>query len=132
MSEENVDRYRRVVEAFARRDLDAFLELFDPDVDFAPRSAELEGRSYSGHEGIRRWWETMFRLFAEYRAEIQEVQDLGDVTFGRLRLRGHGMESGAPMEQTQWHVVEWREGTVVRWRTLRSEAEALAATGMSE
>jgi ketosteroid isomerase-like protein len=132
MSEENVDRYRRVVEAFARRDLDAFLELFDPDVDFAPRSAELEGSSYRGHEGIRSWWETMFRLFSEYRAEIQEVQDLGDVTFGRLRLRGQGKESGAPMEQTQWHVVEWRQGTVVRWRTLRSEAEALEAAGMSE
>jgi len=91
MSEENVDRYRRVVEAFARRDLDAFLELFDPDVDVAPRSAELEGSSYRGHEGIRSWWETMFRLFSEYRAEIQEVQDLGDVTFGWLRLRpGNG------------------------------------------
>ena len=132
MSEENVDRYRRVVEAFAGKDLAAFLELFDPDVDFAPRSAELEGSSYRGHEGIRSWWETMFRLFSEYRAEIQEVQDLGDVTFGRLRLRGHGMESGAPMEQTQWHVVEWRQGTVVRWRTLRTEAQALEAAGTSE
>jgi ketosteroid isomerase-like protein len=132
MSEENVDRYRRVVEAFARRDLDAFLELFDPDADFAPRSAELEGGPYRGHEGIRSWWETMFRLFSEYHAEIQDVQDLGDVTFGRLRLRGHGMESGAPMEQMQWHVVEWRQGTVVRWRTVRSEAEALEAAGMSD
>jgi ketosteroid isomerase-like protein len=132
MSEENVDRYRRVVEAFARKDLDAFLGLFDRDVIFAPRSAEVEGSSYRGHEGLRGWWETMFSLFSEYRAEIQEVQSHGDVTFGRLRLRGHGMESGAPMEQTQWHVVEWRGGTVVRWRTLRSEAEALEAAGMSE
>ena len=74
----------------------------------------------------------MFRLFSEYRAEIQVLQDLGDVTFGRLRLRGHGMESGAPMEQTQWHVVEWQQGTVVRWRTLRSKAEALEAAGMSD
>ena len=71
MSEENVDRYRRVVEAFARRDLDAFLELFEPDVDFAPRSAELEGRSYRGHEGIGSRWEAMFRLFSEYTPEMQ-------------------------------------------------------------
>jgi len=132
MSEENVDRYRRVLDTFERRDLDACLELFDPDVDFAPRSAELEGSSYRGHEGIRSWWETMFTVFSEYRAEIHDVQDLGDVTFGRVRLRGHGMQSGAPMEQTQWHVVEWRQGTVVRWRTLRSEAEALDAAGLSE
>jgi ketosteroid isomerase-like protein len=131
MSQENLDRYRRLAEAFARRDLDACLELLDPNVDWAPRSAELEGSSYTGHEGFRSWWETMFRLFSEYRnIEIAEARDLGDVTLGRVRVRGHGLGSGAPMEETHWHVVEWRDGAVVRWRTLRSEAEARQAAGL--
>lgn len=133
MSQENVERYHRVARAFEQRDLDGFLAFFDPDVDFAPRSAAVHGGSpFRGHEGIRGWWESMFSVFSEYVAEIDEVRDLGDVTFARARLRGHGMGSGVQIEQTQWHVLEWRDGTIIRWRTLPSESEALKAAGLTE
>ena len=133
MSQKNVEQYHQVAAAFERRDLDAFLAFFDSDAEFTPRSAALHGGSpYRGHDGIRSWWEGMFSVFSDYGAEIDEVQDLGDVTLGRARIRGHGMGSGAPMEQKQWHVVEWRGGKVARWRTLRSKAEALEAAGISE
>ena len=132
MAEQNVERYRRLTDAFARRDLDACLEIFDPDVDFAPRIAELEGSSYLGHDGVRTWWAAMFGLFSEYRIEIDEVRDLGDVTFGRVVLRGYGMGSGAPVEEAQWHVAEWRDGAIVRWRSFRSEDDATRAAGLSE
>jgi ketosteroid isomerase-like protein len=36
MSQENVERYYRVIDAFNRGDLDALLALLDPDMDFAP------------------------------------------------------------------------------------------------
>jgi hypothetical protein len=132
MSEENIDRYRGLVVAFAGRDREAFLKFFDPEVDFAPRIAELEGGSYAGHEGIRSWWETMFRLFSEYRVEIEEARDLGNATFGRVRLIGQGMESGAPVGELQWHLAEWRDGSIIRWRSFRSEVDALEAAGLSE
>ena len=133
MSEENVERYHRVVDAFNRRDLDAALALFDPEVDFAPRSVALEGgRSYKGHDGVRTWWESTFAAFSDYVAEIEEVRDVGDMTFSRLRFRGHGMRSDVPIDEMQWHVVEWRHGSVARLRTLRSEAQALEAAGLSE
>ncbi len=133
MSQENVELYRRGMDAFNRRDLDAFLALLDPDVDFAPRSVALEGgRSFRGHEAVRTWWESTFTAFSDYVAEIEELRDVGDMTFSRLRFRGHGMESGVPIVDMQWHVVEWRHGSVARLRTLRSEAEALEAAGLSE
>ena len=133
MSQENVEQYRRLAEAFEKRDLDAFLSFFDPDADFAPRSAAVHGGSpFRGHEGIRSWWDSMFSVFSEYAAEIDEVRDLGEVTFGRARLLGRGMGSGVAVEQAQWHVAEWREGVVVHWRTFPSEAEALEAAGLSE
>ncbi|HYH62322.1 MAG TPA: nuclear transport factor 2 family protein [Solirubrobacterales bacterium] len=133
MSQENVESYRRLAKAFESRKLDAFLTFFDPDADFAPRSAAVHGGSpFHGHEGIRDWWESMFSVFSDYVAEIDEVRDLGSVTFGRARLRGQGMGSGVPMEQAQWHVVEWRDGLIINWRTFPSEAEALTAAGMSK
>jgi ketosteroid isomerase-like protein len=131
MPETNVERYRLLADAFSRRDLDAFVEFFDPHVDFAPRIAELEGSSYRGHEGVRSWWETMFRFFSEYRVEVDDARAVGDVTFARIRLIGHGMGSGAPVEEVQWHVAEWRDGAIVRWRSFRGEAEARQAAGLS-
>ena len=49
MSQENVEIVRRGFDAFNRRDLDAFLALFDPDVEFTAYAmqSELGGRTSS-------------------------------------------------------------------------------------
>jgi hypothetical protein len=47
-------------------------------------------------------------------------------------FRGHGTGSDAPWEQTQWHVAEWRDKKVIRWRIFMSESEALEAAGLRE
>lgn len=90
------------------------------------------GRPYSGHDGFRIWWESTFTAFSDYVAEIEEVRDLGEMTFSRLRFRGHGMGSDVPIDEIQWPVVEWRHGSIARLRTFGSEAEALEAAGLSD
>lgn len=133
MSRENVETYHRAIDAFNRRDLDAVLAFFDPDAEWAPRSVALEGGlPYRGHDGFRTWWESTFAAFSDYVAEIEEVRDLGDTTLSRLRFRGQGMASDAPIDDMQWHVVDWRHGLIARLRTLRSESEALEAAGLPE
>jgi ketosteroid isomerase-like protein len=133
MSEENVELAYQSVDALNRRDLDAFLSLCDSDLEFHSRLVELEGgEPYRGRDGIRSWWENLLRVFPDFSAEIEEVRDLGDVTVTRAHLRGHGTESDAPWEQTQWHVAEWRHKKSIRWRVFMSEAEALEAAGLSE
>lgn len=133
MSQENIELVYRGAEAFNRRDLDAFLALTDRDVEFTSRFLELEGGGpYRGHDGIRTWWENVFGIWSDVRAEIAEVRDQGDVTVTRVRFRGHGMESDAPWEQTQWQVAEWQQGKATRLRIFLSEAEALEAAGVRE
>jgi hypothetical protein len=54
MSEENVELQHRVIDDFNRRDLDAYLALVDPDIEYLPRIRELEGGGpYHGHAAIR-------------------------------------------------------------------------------
>ena len=72
------------------------------------------------------------RVYPDFSTEIEEIRDLGDVTVARLRVRGHGVESAAPMEQETWQLGEWRDSKVIRWDTFLSEAEALEAAGLSE
>jgi ketosteroid isomerase-like protein len=133
MSRENVELTYQAANALNRRDLDAFLALSDPDLEFHSRLVELEGgEPYRGHDGIQSWWENVLRVFPDFSTEIEQVRDLGDVTVTRARLSGHGTESDAPWEQTQWHVVEWRHKKSIRWRIFMSEAEALKAAGLRE
>jgi hypothetical protein len=55
MSQQNLEAFKRGVSAFNRRDLAAWLELFDPDVEGVPLLVAVEG-GYHGHTGMRRWW----------------------------------------------------------------------------
>jgi ketosteroid isomerase-like protein len=133
MSQENVELVYRVHDAFKRRDLDALLALADPDMEYFPRIRELEGGGpYRGHAGIRSWWESILGIAPDFGTEVESVRDIGDITVARVHIRGHGIASGATMEQTIWQVAEWRQKKCVRWRTFASEAEALQAAGLSE
>lgn len=127
MSGQNSELSSRAVDAFNGRDLDALLQLVDPEVEFVPLQAEMEGEEFRGHEGVRRWWANLLGIFPDFMAEIDAVRELGDVTVTRLRLRGQGMESDAPMEQVDWQATKWRDGKAVWWQTFRSEAAALEA-----
>jgi ketosteroid isomerase-like protein len=133
MSEENVDVLHQAIDAFNRRDLDAFLALCDPDVEFISYLAQVEGGDpYRGHDGVQDWWERLLAVYPDFRAEIEEARDLGDRTIARARVHGRGVESDAPMDQTMWQLAEYRHGKTIGWRFFTSEADALEAAGLRE
>jgi ketosteroid isomerase-like protein len=132
MSQENVELVYRAHDAFNRRDIETFVALTDPEVELVPLNVESPGISYRGHDGVRRWWQDLHEVSPALSTEIDEVQDLGDLTVVRIRFRGHGMESDAPLEQPAWQVAEWRHDKAVWWRTCSSEAEALEAAALPE
>jgi len=133
MSQENVEITYQALDAFNRRDLDAFLALCDPDVEHYSRFGEVEGGGpYRGHEGVRSWWEKLLAFSPDFGTEIEAVQALGNATVARVRQRAQGAESDAPVEQTQWIVTRWRNGKAVWGHIYLSEAEALEAAGLSE
>jgi ketosteroid isomerase-like protein len=133
MSQENVELLQQAFDAFNRRDLDAFLALCDPEVEFISYLAQVEGgEPYRGHDGVRDWWERLLAVYPDFRAEIEEARDLGGRTIMRARVHGRGVESDAPMAQTMWQVAEYRHGKTIGWRFFTSEAEALEAAELSE
>jgi hypothetical protein len=84
MSQENVELLHQAIDAFNRRDLDAYLATNDPDVEFTPYERALEGLGpYRGHDSVRIWWEESFAVLPNLRAELYEVRALGDVAAAR-------------------------------------------------
>ena len=131
MSQENVELHYRVIDALNRRDLDAVLAHMDRDVQAVSRIVVIEG-GYHGHEGTRRWWESLLDAFPDFTVEAVEVRELGNVTVAGLRTRGHGATSDAPFDTAVWQAAEWRHGKCIRWRMFDSQDEALEAVGLSE
>jgi ketosteroid isomerase-like protein len=133
MSEENVELHRRGYDAWNRRDLDAWLAVADPEIEFVPLNVEMEGgRPYRGLDAARRFWDEFLAVFPDLRVEVDELRDLGEVTVARVRLTGRGAGSDVPVERPVWHIFWWRNKKCVRWQAHASEAEALEAAGLSE
>jgi hypothetical protein len=133
MSQENVDLTYEVIDAFNRRDLDAYLALTDPEIELTPYEVAVQGGSpYRGHAGVRIWWEESLAVLPDLKAEIHKVRDLGNRTVLRGQLRGQGVSSGASFERALCVAVEWRDKKLVWWYAFGSEAEALEAAGLRE
>ena len=126
MSRENLNLALLTYELFNRRDLDALLALMDDEVEIEPRLGALEG-DYRGHEGVRRWWRNLLDALPDYAAEVEELDDLGDLTLARIRGVAHGAASSTPVIETWWQLGRWSEGKCIWWRNFATEAEAVEA-----
>jgi ketosteroid isomerase-like protein len=131
MSQETVELTYRSHDAFNRRDLETYLELNDPDVEFTPYERALEGLGpYRGHDDVRRWLAEALEILPDLTVELDEVRDLGDMALVPGRLRGQGAGSGAYFERTYWGLYRWRDKRIVWWHAFQSEAEALEAAAL--
>ena len=133
MSRENVDAVHRANDDFNRRDLDGFLALMNPAIEFMPYERALQGGDpYRGHSGVREWWQDSFAVIPNLRVETRDVRGAGNRTFTGGLLRGEGAGSGAAFERPLWQAARWQDGKATWWRAYENEAEALAAAGLSE
>jgi ketosteroid isomerase-like protein len=132
MSQENVELFRRGMDAFLRGDIKPLLETAHPEIEWYPFSAQVEGDApYKGHEGIRQWWANMNSAFEEFEASFDEIRDEDDVVvaLGRLRAR---FRSGITLDTEMGWVFRFRDGVAVWGRAYQSQAQALEAAGLSE
>ena len=135
MSQENVEAFNRVVDAYNRRDVEAMVEGLDPEIEYhaaLPMLLGGEATVYRGHEGVRRLFREIYDAFDEIHVEFSEVRDLGDrvVAIGRIRMRGKG--SGAETESPSGSVADYENGKAIRVWTYLDPKEAFQAAGLSE
>jgi hypothetical protein len=76
---------------------------------------------------VRRWWSNLLDALPDYTAEVEELEGVGAVTIGRIRGRAHGAGSSAPVVETWWQLIRWRDGKCIWWRNFATEAEAVEA-----
>jgi hypothetical protein len=130
MSEENVELLR---EMYARRSLTEFADSLHPEAELhQARAVPDTDDAYYGREefvrGVSLWleeWET-FRYIPE------DVIDLGERAFMRIRLSGRAKASGIKLDQMDFHLWTFRDGMPWRCDAFAEEGDALEAAGLEE
>jgi ketosteroid isomerase-like protein len=131
VSQQDVEFVRRAMQAWNRTDIDELIPLSDPEVEFVSIFAGMEGRTYRGYDGLRRYFADMADAWSEFHRELEEVIDAGEdrvVVF--FRLRGTARASGVPVDERVTTVFQLREGRLHRMVVYRDRDEALVAAGL--
>jgi ketosteroid isomerase-like protein len=134
VTQENVEIFKRGIEAYNRRDVEALLADAHPEIEWQPALlVKLGGKAttYRGHAGIRELMSEIEDTLAEIHVEFPEPLDLGDRLLAVGKIRTRGKTSGVVTESPVGYLADFRDGKVVRIRTYLDPKEALAAAGQS-
>ena len=127
MPSERIEQYLRGLDAFARGDLEAWLEEA-PDEWHTTGTFPGVEPVYRGREGLRALWEFM-RGPWEMRAEVERIEELDEALLVLLTTYVKGSSSGAAVEWKAAHLVQYGEETIVLKNYLSWE-DGLAAAGL--
>ena len=135
MSRENVEVVRQGIEALNRRDVDAFLALASPDIEWEDSVFwSQHARTFRGKAELREWFsEAVLEPWESIHFEIDEITEAADdrVFFGGL-LTTRGKGSGVDTQILGWSVMWIANGKATRRQVFLDRAEALKAAGLSE
>jgi ketosteroid isomerase-like protein len=126
MSKENVESIRAGFAALSRGDLDALVEMYDPDAVF---ETLLLG-THHGKEAIRRIHEENLANQSGYTVDPVEMIDAGDKVVTVVQVGGAGPVSQIALDDRFAFVHTMKNGLIVREQAFRNRQEALEAAAL--
>jgi len=131
MSQENVEVVKAAYVAWNAGDMDAFCELYDPDVIARPPERWPEPGPFVGRHAVMRQFEQLRATWdADAVEPISDFLDAGERVVVRMIWHGAGFGPEANLEFT--HVYTVIDGKIARITGFPGEEEAIAAVGVSE
>jgi ketosteroid isomerase-like protein len=132
MSDGNIEIVKRGFEALDAGGVEAMIELLDPDFEATvPPELSVEPDTYSGHEGMRRYF-AAFEGLEDVRFEFVDAVAKGDKVVVTMILRAKGTDTGIPVEQLGHQVWTIRDGKAVRVEAFAHKSDALRAAGLED
>jgi ketosteroid isomerase-like protein len=134
MSQSDLEVVRSIYAGWSTND-PATMGYFDPSIETHPDPrSDWPGIEaiYHGHEGLSRYFRSIFDAFSEYRAEAEQILDAGDHVVTLAIERARGKQSGIPIVRHTAHVWTVRDGRAVRLEINWDRDAALRAVGLAE
>ena len=132
MSAKDLDAIRCAYADLNRRDVEAWLDAFDPNAEMYDLAGGLEGPPRRGHDALREWVATVDAIWENGRYEPEEFIVAGDSVVVAVRVRARRRDTRLTIDVSMFHVFEMREGRIQRGTAYLDKAEALEAAGLSE
>ena len=135
--EENSEVVHRTVALYNEGDLERFMNDIHPEVVWEENHPTFGfvglDPAYEGHDGMRRWWQVTREMWETVELDVNAISPAGDDRLVvHLTLHGTGAGSGVDVEMNFFHVMDFRDGKMLRRRIYPGRAEALEAAGLSE
>lgn len=114
-------------ELFNQHGVSAWLEVFDPEIEWSEGEEVPERHLYRGHEGVLRQQELFEEAWESFRIEPVDYVGSTDRIAVIVNLWGRGRESGVEVEAQAAHRWDLRDGKVVRFYVYGDPAKAIEA-----
>ena len=133
MSQENVEAVRAFLDAGCRGDLEAFLAMLDPQIEWTPVNEDPDYRVHRGLEDVAAWLAEWMEVFPDMRWEAERIVDAdGDLVVASVRALGRSDATGLDVGTEPYGVIfAVRDGRIVRIDESQA-ATALKKMGLGE
>ena len=128
MSHENVKLLR---EMYGRSTLREFAESLHPDAELHQERSIPDSSDYYGRDEFVRGTALWLEEWENFSYVPDELIDLGDRAFARIRLAGRSKASGVDLDRAAFHVWTFRDGMPWRCEVYFNECQALEAAGLA-
>jgi ketosteroid isomerase-like protein len=123
--QDDVERLRRIYQAFNEGGVEAVLERLAPDFQVRDRETAPDRETRYGKEGIKQLFDSYMEAFDALRLEPDEFIDAGDQIVVSLYQQVRGKESGVQVIGRIAHVWTLREGAALSLRIFADKERAL-------
>lgn len=122
----NVEAIKGGVEAFRRGDLDAVLELLDPEIEVYMPSDLANAGTYHGHDRYRQWLSQWLEAWDDFDLELDDVEAVGRThVVSRAHQTARGKGSGIPVEMWISYLWDVRDGRAVALHLYATRGQAV-------
>jgi ketosteroid isomerase-like protein len=135
MSEQDIEVIRNQFQAVNERDFERAMGHYAEDVVLVVPEGKggPNPGTYRGKEAVGSWFGDWFGAFdRDYRFEIDEARDLGDVILIHAAHGGHGRASGVEVRGESAYLYRVKAGKVAHVEFYWDRNDALEAAGVSE
>jgi ketosteroid isomerase-like protein len=123
---------RRGYEAFNRGDVDAMLELIDPDVAMFETPESPERVEQHSHQGVIDYLKSVREVFEVWRLEPISFTENGDKLLVELHQHARGKGSGLEIDGRIFHVWTIRDDKGTRIEAYTDPSTARRVAGLEQ
>ena len=131
MSQENVEWIERFWKLYNRREIDAWVGMMAPDLEWHVDPQDPDTTVHRGPEAVKRYglsWAEMM----DATVEVRQVFEAGDQIVAWTRVASRGGLIGVPAGLDLAFIFKLRDGLVTRVQETQDKREALKAVGLEE